>query len=496
MALTQRLDLRQAQTLVMTPQLQQAIKLLQLSNVELVEYVDRELEQNPLLELADPEPPAAAEQTTHETVAPAVEATQDLAQITHNDSPGTSETPLDTDHDTTYDEAGPSAFARERGGSGGSFEDDEFDPTERLTETKTLRDHLYEQLAVEISVPAERMIGGALIELVDECGWITEPLAPVAAALGTPLEQVEAVLQKLQRFEPTGVCARSLAECLALQLRERDRCDPAMQALLDNLDLLAARRMHELMRLCGVDAADLADMIAEIKTLNPKPAREFDATPVQTVVPDILMRPNPSGGWIIELNQDTLPKVLVNRRYHATVSKAARSKADREYVAERLIAANWLVRSLDQRATTILKVASEIVRQQDAFFIYGVQYLRPLILRDIATAIEMHESTVSRVTSNKYMQTPRGIFELKYFFSTAIAGAAGADAHSAEAVRFRIQKLITAEAPNAILSDDTIVELLQKDGIDIARRTVAKYREQLRIPSSVQRRREKLAASA
>lgn len=496
MALTQRLDLRQAQTLVMTPQLQQAIKLLQLSNVELVEYVERELEQNPLLELADPaEPPTAADQPTPETV-PEAEGAVDLTQITKDDATGSGETPLDTDHDTTYDEAGPSAFQRERGSGSASFDDEDFDATERLTETKTLRDHLYEQLAISITDPQERLIGGALIELVDENGWLTEPLGQVAAALGAPVDQIEAVLHKLQKFEPTGVCARSLGECLALQLRERDRCDPAMQALLDNLDLLAARRMNDLLRLCGVDSADLADMIAEIKQLNPRPAREFDTTPVQTVVPDILMRPNPSGGWIVELNQDTLPKVLVNRRYHAVVQKAQMSKADREYVAERLTAANWLVRSLDQRATTILKVASEIVRQQDAFFIYGVQYLRPLILRDIATAIEMHESTVSRVTSNKYMQTPRGIFELKYFFSTAIAGAAGADSHSAEAVRFRIQKLITAEEPNAILSDDTIVEMLQKDGIEIARRTVAKYREQLRIPSSVQRRREKMAAPA
>jgi RNA polymerase sigma-54 factor len=496
MALTQRLDLRQAQTLVMTPQLQQAIKLLQLSNVELVDYVERELEQNPLLELADPsEPPTSADQPPAEAL-PESEGTQDLTQITQNDSTGAAETPLDTDHDTTYDEAGPSAFARERGSGSASFDDDEFDATERLTESKTLREHLYDQLAVEVIDPVERLIGGALIELVDECGWITEPLVQVAAALGAPIEQVETVLFRLQKFEPTGVCARSLAECLALQLRERDRCDPAMQTLLDNLDLLAQRRMPELMRLCGVDGADLADMIAEIKQLNPKPAREFDSSPVQTVVPDILMRPNPSGGWIIELNHDTLPKVLVNRRYHAVVQKGTLSKADRDYMAERLTAANWLVRSLDQRATTILKVASEIVRQQDAFFIYGVQYLRPLILRDIATAIEMHESTVSRVTSNKYMQTPRGIFELKYFFSTAIAGSAGADSHSAEAVRFRIQKLITAETPDAVLSDDTIVDLLQKDGIEIARRTVAKYREQLRIPSSVQRRREKLSASA
>jgi RNA polymerase sigma-54 factor len=269
-----------------------------------------------------------------------------------------------------------------------------------------------------------------------------------------------------------------------------------MQRLLDNLPLLASRDVAGLMRLCGVDAEDLAQMIAEIKSLDPKPGLAFDPAPAQPVTPDILMRAQPDGaGWIVELNNDTLPRVLVNTRYYAKVSRVARDRREKEYLSERFQSANWLAKSLHQRATTILKVATEIVTQQQAFFLHGVQHLRPLILRDIAEAIGMHESTVSRVTTNKYMASPRGIYELKYFFTSSIAAADGGDAHSAEAVRFRIKSLIDAEPVGEILSDERIVEMLQKEGIDIARRTVAKYREALRIPSSVQRRREKALES-
>jgi RNA polymerase sigma-54 factor len=296
----------------------------------------------------------------------------------------------------------------------------------------------------------------------------------------------------VQDFDPPGVFARDLRECLGLQLRDRNRLDPAMQALLDNLPLLAARNAPALIRLCGVDAEDLAEMVAEIKALDPRPGHAFDPPLAQPVIPDIMMRADPQDGWIVELNADTLPRVLVNNRYYARISQAARSKAEREYLTDRLQAANWLVKSLHQRATTILKVASEIVEQQDGFFRHGVQALRPLILRDIADAIGMHESTVSRVTTNKYIATPRGLFELKYFFTSSIAASRGGEAHSAEAVRFRIRGLIDREPSGDTLSDEKLVELLQKDGVDIARRTVAKYREAMRIPSSVQRRREKM----
>ena len=328
--------------------------------------------------------------------------------------------------------------------------------------------------------------------MIDEAGYLRAGLDGIAQLLGCEIARVEAVFARAQQFDPPGVFARDLPECLALQLRDRNRLDPAMQALLDNLPLLASRNIPALVRLCGVDAADMAEMIAEIKSLDPRPGLAFDPPLAQPVVPDILMRAQPEGGWLVELNADTLPRVLVNTRYFTRISEATRSKAEKDYLTERLHAANWLVKSLHQRATTILKVAAEIVRQQDAFFRRGVQSLRPLILRDIADAIGMHESTVSRVTSNKYVSTPRGLYELKYFFTSSIPASGGNGAHSAEAVRHRIRGLIDGEPADNTLSDERIVELLQRDGVDIARRTVAKYREAMRIPSSVQRRREKL----
>ncbi len=346
-------------------------------------------------------------------------------------------------------------------------------------------------MAMTLSDPVERQIGSQLIDTLDDSGYLIDTLESISEILGCPLEQVEEVLKKLQRIDQPGLFARDLAECLALQLRERDRLDPAMQALIDNLDLLAKRDLKSLTEICGVDAEDIADMFVEIKALNPKPGLIFDDVIMQPVVPDVIMRTQPGGGWVVELNSDTLPRVLVNNTYFATISTVASSKEDKRYINECYQSANWLVKSLHQRATTILKVASEIVSQQDLFFSKGIQYLRPLVLRDIAKVIDMHESTVSRVTSNKFIASPRGIFELKYFFTTAIANLSGGETHSAESVRHRIKELIDDEAPAKILSDDKIVTILKAEGMDIARRTVAKYRETCRLSSSVQRRREK-----
>jgi len=325
--------------------------------------------------------------------------------------------------------------------------------------------------------------------MIDEAGYVVGDIAELADRLGCAEARVARVLARLQHFDPPGVFARNLAECLALQLRDRDRLDPAMKILVDHLPLLASRDANALMRLCNVDGDDLAEMVAEIKALDPKPGLAFDPVLSSPVVPDVIMRMLPDASWAIELNGDTLPRVLVNQRYYAEVSGVTRAKNDREYLSERLQQANWLVKALHQRATTILKVSREIVRQQDGFFRRGVQHLKPLVLRDIATEIGMHESTVSRVTSNKFIQSPRGIFELKYFFTASVASSIGGEALSAEAVRFRIKSLIDGE--RAILSDDRIVEMLHGEGIAIARRTVAKYREAMRIPSSVQRRRDK-----
>jgi RNA polymerase sigma-54 factor len=338
------------------------------------------------------------------------------------------------------------------------------------------------------------MIGQYLIDMVDDAGYLTGDLPSVAEKLGAPLSDVETVLGIVQSFDPAGVCARSLNECLSIQLKELDRFDPAMQALVGRLDLLAKHDLAALRRICAVSDDDLTEMIAEIRALNPKPGLAFGSAMVQPIVPDIYVRSSADGGFLVELNSDTLPKVLVNQRYHAELSRTAKDTA-KTYLAENLQSATWLIRALDQRAKTILKVATEIVKQQDGFFVNGVRHLRPLNLKTVADAISMHESTVSRVTANKYVATSRGIFELKYFFTSAIAAADGGEAHSAEAVRDRIKQLIDAESADNVLSDDSIVDRLREAGVDIARRTVAKYREAMRIPSSVQRRRVKLAAA-
>ena len=493
---SQRLELRQSQALVMTPQLQQAIKMLQLSNLELSDYVEGEIEQNPLLERSegDPdEPPGAEPQTSAAPAAAEAALPERLADgLASEETAETWRAEAGDEGDGSFDFGGDGESWRSRSGA---VELDDLPGLEQaVTRPQTLRDHLAAQIGADLADVGDRVIAMHLLDLLDETGYLRGDLAEVAGRLGCAVERVERVLARVQELDPSGVFARDLPECLALQLRDRNRLDPAMQALLGNLPLLAARNVAALTRLCGVDAEDLAEMIAEIKSLDPRPGLAFDPPLAQPVVPDILMRVQAEGGWLVELNAETLPRVLVNNRYYARISRAARNKAERDYLTDRLHAANWLVKSLHQRATTILKVASEIVRQQDGFFRFGVQALRPLILRDIADAIGMHESTVSRVTTNKYMATPRGLFELKYFFTSAIQASRGGDAHSAEAVRFRIRSLIDGEAAAEPLSDERIVELLQGEGIDIARRTVAKYREAMRIPSSVQRRREKMMA--
>ena len=496
MALSPRLELRHTQTLVMTPQLQQAIKLLQYTNLELNDFVVQEVERNPLLEFGEEEGGAPGDS---ETPPQPAEEPSTASDVMLNEGASTSSEALDADYENVYNndaapdrqENGPGSGLN--GGSGGrtDFSDSTLDFQENLTAETTLKDHLESQLGLVMFSPSDKMIAHYLIDLVDEAGYIREDLQSVAEKLDCEVEDVEAVLVRLQEFEPAGVFARSLQECLALQLKERDRYDPAMVALLDNLDLVARRDMTTLKRLCGVDGDDLADMIGELKALNPKPGLAFSSETVQVVAPDVFIRRSAKGKWQVELNNDTLPKVLLNARYHAEVAGRAQNKEEKAFISECLSSANWLVKALDQRARTILKVASEIVRQQEGFFLHGVKYLRPLNLKTIADAIAMHESTVSRVTTNKYLACDRGLFELKYFFTSAIPASGGGEAHSAEAVKERIKELIDAENTDDILSDDKLVEILRGQEVDIARRTVAKYREALKIPSSVQRRRLK-----
>ena len=486
MAMIPRLEMRQGQALVMTPQLQQAIKLLQLSNIELQEFVEGELERNPLLEREETQTEAKKQESGD------AEALEFESGMMPNE-PGLDVSIADVAPDLSQNElieAGAAPLTDWSKASSGKSFDDLPGIEDTLANEKTLAEHLDAQLTEAGLSPVERMIGGVLIDAVDDWGYMRADLLEIAHRIGAPNEQVAHVLQVMQGFEPTGVMARDIPECLTLQLKERERFDPAMEKLVAHLDLLAKGQFERLMIVCGVDREDLQDMIAEVRALTPKPGAGFGGGAVQSVAPDVYVKAAPDGSWVVELNTDTMPRVLMNQRYYATVSKTAKREEDKQFLTECAANASWLVKSLDQRARTILKVAREIVRQQDGFFANGVAHLRPLNLKTVATAIEMHESTVSRVTSNKYLSCARGVFELKYFFTASINAADGGEAHSAEAVRHQIKGLIDGETERDILSDDRIVEILREKGIDIARRTVAKYRESLRIPSSVERKRK------
>jgi RNA polymerase sigma-54 factor len=479
MALSPRLALRQSQSLVITPQLQQAIKLLQLSAVELNEYVEQEIAENPLLETDDSSDAGALSESAgnsddrDDSNFSVVDAVNDQA-----------EAPLDA-------ELGAEDTEPSLDGAGGG---DMPDLERTVADTPDLRSYLVQQLNLSPTTPAGHFIGLYLIDQLDESGYLRVDLQEAADQLGTKVAEVEKVLALLQGLDPAGIFARDLRECLRLQLKDRNRFDPAMAAFIDNINLLAARDIKKLCEVCAVSMEDLQDMISEVRALDPKPALRFDRIVNQSLIPDVIMTPLPDGAWRVELNTDTLPRVLVNRSYISNITCAKVTKADKEFLAGRLQSANWLVKALHQRAETILKVATELVKQQDAFFRLGVTRLKPLILRDVADAIEMHESTVSRVTTNKYMATSRGIFELKYFFTQGLPSAhAGAESHSAESVRYRIKTLIDAEVLTDVLSDDRVVDILRTDGVDVARRTVAKYRDTLNIPCSVQRRRDKAA---
>jgi RNA polymerase sigma-54 factor len=519
MALSAKMLLRQGQSLVMTPQLLQAIKLLQYSSVELAAFVEEELERNPLLERVEegPDPKAtgidALSEAANAEASPPVtgdpgEGDWSEPQLAVS-SEGLAES-LGTEVENAFDgerDLNPAAEQNKlealglsdtawSGAGGGESSGEAANIEAYIAEQATLADHLGAQLAVATNDPVDRMIGLAIIDAIDEAGYLRESADELADRLGATPERVENVIAVVQNFEPTGIGARDLAECLALQLREQDRYDPAMQAMIANLPLVARRDFAALRKICSVDDEDLSEMLAEIRRLDPKPGRAFGGSIVQPVAPDVIVRAARDGSWLIELNSEALPRVLVNQTYAATVSRKGVADEDKTFMSQCLQTANWLTKSLEQRARTILKVSTEIVRRQDAFLAQGVEHLRPLNLKNIADAVGLHESTVSRVTSNKYMATPRGLFELKYFFTASIAAHGGGDAHSAEAVRFKIRQMIDAEAPEAILSDDSIVEKLKAQDIDIARRTVAKYRESLKIPSSVERRREKQSLSA
>lgn len=508
MVLAPRLDLRQSQSLVMTPQLQQAIKLLALSNLELEAFIGTELERNPLLEAGELTAQAPSETVERPEGAEPRSGPEASTDRLIERGGGEADSPLDVDHarETFIDDgpgdavssagagsgagsgAGMGSSGQQLGsGAGGSEEALDFDSFS--APDPGLQEHLMAQAGSSLT-GIDLVIGGQIVGQIDEAGYLEANLLETAYRLNVQLTQVEAVLAVIQSFDPVGIAARSLSECIALQAKDADRYDPAMARLIDNLDLLARGNVAQLRRICGVDEEDMADMIRELRSYDPKPGLQFSNDGPIAITPDVFVAPK-GDGWEIEINSATLPRLLINRRYHSELVSTARDKAAKSWLSDCLTSANWLLRALDQRQRTILKVTEEIVRRQEGFFRHGVTHLKPLTLKAVADVVDLHESTISRVTSNKYLSCPRGTFELKYFFTSAIQSADGGEAASAEAVKSHIRDLITAEKPDAILSDDTLVKLLRERGFDIARRTVAKYREAIGLGSSVQRRRQK-----
>ncbi len=491
-----RMDLRNAQQMVMTPQLQAAINLLTMTNLELSTYIEEQLAANPFLEKVE----GSGSGTEAPEGAPASDLTAQPNDVREAfsatpDAPARSEEPEVTDG--VYED-GPAyhdsdAYAGTGSGGSSDFSEDEREFDATLSKPVTLRDHLNEQIAVTFTDPRDAALAGVLADALDESGYLRQDPDDLAENLKVSPERLENVLNTLKCLDPTGVFARDLSECLALQLQEQGEWDDAWEKLLANLNLLAGHELKKLAQACGLDADELKERVTHLKTLNPKPASSFEQLIVQTALPDVLMTRLPKsqgGGWRVELNHDTLPKVLVNQRYVREVEDAKPSKETKTYVSQAIANANWLIRAMDQRAQTVLAVAAAIIEAQDGFFLYGIEFLRTMTLKDVAEEIGVHESTVSRIVNGKFIATPRGLFELKFFFSSGVTNSDGQDV-AAEAVKSKIKTLIEAENPKDILSDDTLAEMLNKDGINVARRTVAKYREAMGYPSSVLRRRQK-----
>lgn len=495
-------EFRQSQNLVMTQALQQSIKLLQLSAVELQEYIDEELEKNPLL--------SKEEEAAEDSAEPAEEGIEasggededsrvEAREVDVSDSDySVNEELVEGAYGDEWSEGESTAISAGPQGSSGGYDDEGegYGIESAEAHDKTLREHILEQIHMDITDAAELLIAEKLTELLDDAGYLREDTGALAEELGASKEEIEAVISKLQQMEPVGVFARSLTECLALQLKDMDRLDPIMETFLENIEMMASGDVAGLRKKCNADAEDFSQMLEDIRRCNPKPGLGFAREDVQAVIPDVIVRRAKSGGWHLELNPEAMPRVLVNKHYAADVGARKEDKEAKKFVSEQMANANWLVKALDQRANTILKVATEIVKQQDKFLVHGIRFLKPLVLKDIAAAVGMHESTISRVTTSKFMATPRGTLELKFFFTSAINAGTGANDFSSKTVQFYIKELVNAEDPKDILSDDAIVKRLKDRNIDVARRTVTKYREEMNIPSSVIRRRQKAGAAA
>lgn len=487
-------ELRQSQQLVMTQQLQQSIKLLQLSATELSEFIEQEIEKNPLLSREDA--PVEADDAREAAESSGEDEEGDTGTgVVAADSPEHEAQRAEDFSDSWSDEGDAGYYASQ--GAGGREVARDYDPEDEgrgleqtLSENRSLREHLLEQLQVDLTDPAMRIIGVQLVDMLDEGGYLRDDTASLAELLGTDEETIEATILAMQRFDPVGVCARSLEECLRIQLDEKGRLDAPMEIFLTNMSLLAEGNVQALRKLCNVDDEELQLIIADVRSCNPRPASHFSHDMAEAVTPDVLVRRGKQG-WMIELNPEALPRVLINQQYATELSGRTKDKEAKKYVSEQMQNASWLVKALNQRAETILKVAREIVKQQEKFFLHGIRFLKPLILKDIAAEVGLHESTISRVTTNKFMATPRGTFEMKYFFTSSIGGAVGDTEFSSKTVMFYIRELVDAENAKDILSDDAIMTLLKDRNIEVARRTVTKYREAMNIPSSVVRRRQK-----
>ncbi len=492
MAITPKLEIRQSQSLLMTPQLRQAINLLQMSNLELGELIEGELASNPLLE-------KESETAYDETPLP-----QTIDDYAAADLPENEEHAPDIDYDNQFDDSGSDREGYDAPDNDYSWSDynesknksdgEDFNYFEkRLKDEKSLYLLISEQISLNFTAKIDQAIAFRLAEQLDPAGYFRGDIEHLAATLKIGKEKIKSVLSVMKSFEPSGIFAENLAECLEIQLKDKNRYDPQIAALLQNLPLLAEKKFKELKKLCRAEDEDLLSMISDLKSLNPKPAADYTHDLTTYVIPDVFVRRDKSGNYHVELNSMSLPRLLINRRYCSEIINTDAGKATKRFLKEKLGSANFLVKALHQRAVTILEVCEEIISAQHDFFEQGIEYLKPMALRDVAEKIEMHESTVSRVTANKYMHTPRGIFELKYFFSQAAATFSGDEQTSTLSIKHKIKKMIDEEKPDNILSDDKLVELLAGQGIKIARRTVTKYREAMGIATSGQRKREKRA---
>lgn len=472
----QGLQLRLSQQLAMTPQLQQAIRLLQLSTLELQQELQQALESNPLLEQID----------THEEID--TRETQDSETLDTADAleqkEMPEELPLDASWDTIYTAGTPS-------GTSGDYIDDEL-PVYQGETTQTLQDYLMWQVELTPFSDTDRAIATSIVDAVDETGYLTVPLEDILESIGDEeidIDEVEAVLKRIQRFDPVGVAAKDLRDCLLIQLSQFDKTTPWLEEarliISDHLDLLANHDFRTLMRVTRLKEDVLKEAVNLIQSLDPRPGQSIQTGEPEYVIPDVLVRKH-NGHWTVELNSDSIPRLQINQHY-ASMCNNARNDGDSQFIRSNLQDAKWLIKSLESRNDTLLRVSRCIVEQQQAFFEQGEEYMKPMVLADIAQAVEMHESTISRVTTQKYLHSPRGIFELKYFFSSHINTEGGGEA-SSTAIRALVKKLIAAENPAKPLSDSKLTSLLSEQGIMVARRTVAKYRESLSIPPSNQRK--------